>query len=199
MAPFYDQLSRCIFGQRQVQAQVVLLPLIPPGARILIAGGGTGWILEEITKVHRGGLHITYIDNSRAMIARAKNRETGGNHVSFLHDSVENFSDTQAYDVIITPFLLDNFSDEPAQRIWSILNSHLSPGGIWLHTDFCNPSYTPHKLLLRMMYAFFRITARINATHLPGVEQLFSGNGYTIVEAHRYMKDFIGSTAFRKP
>ena len=61
---FYDRLSRLIYGKALVRSQVYLLRYIPAGSIILIAGGGTGWILEEISKLHPSGLKITYVEIS---------------------------------------------------------------------------------------------------------------------------------------
>jgi hypothetical protein len=42
---FYDRLSRMVYGRALINAQVYLLQYVPAGASVLIAGGGTGWIL----------------------------------------------------------------------------------------------------------------------------------------------------------
>src|SRR5665213_2689273 len=70
---FYDRLSRLIYGDALVRAQVYLLGFIPENAKVLIAGGGTGWILEKLADVHPAGLQITYAEVSAKMMAQAKN------------------------------------------------------------------------------------------------------------------------------
>jgi spermidine synthase len=59
---FYDGLSRLVYGNALVEAQVYLLQFIRPNSKILIAGGGTGWILEELAKLHPEGLKIAYVE-----------------------------------------------------------------------------------------------------------------------------------------
>jgi ubiquinone/menaquinone biosynthesis C-methylase UbiE len=67
---FYDRLSRIILGKALIRAQTTFLPYLSlPNSKVLIAGGGTGWILEEIAKVHPSGLHITYVELSEKMMA----------------------------------------------------------------------------------------------------------------------------------
>ncbi len=78
----YDRLSRLIYGKTQVNAQTALLPFISNGSRILIAGGGTGWILDEINKTHPSGLEIVYIERSAKMLLRSKKRNCGINESS---------------------------------------------------------------------------------------------------------------------
>ncbi|MEZ4686196.1 MAG: hypothetical protein R3B47_09055 [Bacteroidia bacterium] len=50
LAPVYDFLASLVFGNRIRQAQRWLLDFIPEGSSILILGGGTGWILEELAE-----------------------------------------------------------------------------------------------------------------------------------------------------
>jgi ubiquinone/menaquinone biosynthesis C-methylase UbiE len=64
IASFYDRLCQLVFGQSVKNAQIASLGFIPPTSNVLIVGAGTGWILEEINKIHQNGLSITYIDIS---------------------------------------------------------------------------------------------------------------------------------------
>ena len=74
IADVYDRLAGIFIGKALRNAQIYLAQYIPAGAKILIAGGGTGWILEEITRLHDSGLQIDYLDISAGMIAKAKER-----------------------------------------------------------------------------------------------------------------------------
>ena len=60
IAGVYDKLAGIFIGKALREAQIYLLQFIPANARLLIVGGGTGWILEEITVVHQQGLAIDY-------------------------------------------------------------------------------------------------------------------------------------------
>src|ERR1700761_821282 len=98
---FYDRLSRLIYGKALVRSQVYLLRYIPAGSIILIAGGGTGWILEEISKLHPSGLKITYVEISERMMALSRKRDIGGNQVNYVNKPVENVKAELPYDVVI--------------------------------------------------------------------------------------------------
>jgi SAM-dependent methyltransferase len=87
----YDFLSRLVFRQAQVRAQVQLLAYLDDGERILIVGGGTGWILEALTAARPSGLKITYVEISANMLALAARRNYGRNEVIFVHAPVEEF------------------------------------------------------------------------------------------------------------
>lgn len=114
---FYDQLSRLVYGRTLIKAQAYLLKYVPENANILIVGGGTGEILEELSKVHPAGLQITYVEIAKNMMTRSKKRDVDNNEVVFINDAIENVALKANFDVVITPFLFDNFKEPTAQRI----------------------------------------------------------------------------------
>src|SRR6202012_5694534 len=97
---------------------------------------GTGWILEEIAKVHSSGLVITYVEVAANMMKLSQKRNAGDNEVVFINEAIENVPLANEFDVVITPFLFDNFTEENLQKIFKHIDKSLNPGGIWLITDF---------------------------------------------------------------
>src|ERR1700712_3870968 len=85
----YDWLGHLVFGSAIRNAQIDMLPFIAEGKKILIAGGGTGWILEEIARLYQSGLLITYIDISEKMICKSKKRWAGLNKVEFINQAID--------------------------------------------------------------------------------------------------------------
>lgn len=201
VAWFYDGLSSLVFGSSIKKAQIDLLPLIPNNSKVIIVGGGTGWILEEITKFHPSGLEITYVDSSSKMIERSKQRNYAFNKVRFIEASIEDYllPDTDhLYDVILTPFIADCFSQSAWQQVFTKLDVFLKPKGVWLYTDFYLNDKSPlwQKLLLKLLYLFFRITCRITSKQLPDVDECFSS--YKQVSKRMYIAGFIVSQTFSK-
>jgi len=194
---FYDRLSKLIYGKALIRAQVFLLDGIPANSSVLIVGGGTGWILEEIAKVHRSGLKITYVEVAANMIALSLKRNPGNNEVAFINEAVENVNLTSDYDVVITPFLFDNFTEENLQKIFTHIHHSLKPGGLWLNTDFHMTGKWWQKVLLKSMLSFFRIICRIEASKLPDIEKCFSGYGYQIIRQKTFYGQFILSTVYK--
>src|ERR1700744_4259957 len=160
LAGSYDLIRQLVFGNSIVRAQVCLLQYITAGNQVLIVGGGTGWILEEIAKVVPGGLLIDYVESSGKMILLAKKRKAGNNKINFIHQPVEAYSTEKRYDVILTPFLFDNFSTGKIGEIFGRLDEYLAASGTWLYADFVYDKDKGHlwqKYLLRIMYLFFRL------------------------------------------
>jgi ubiquinone/menaquinone biosynthesis C-methylase UbiE len=195
---FYDRLSKVIFGQALVNAQLYLLKNIPPKSKILIAGGGTGWILEEIAKIHPAGLKITYVEISSKMMALSQKRICGDNELVFINQAVENTILSSDYNVVITPFLLDNFTEENLSKIFGHIHNSLKPGGLWLNTDFRLTGKWWQKILLGSMLLFFRMICGIESKNLPNIENYFEAYGYKVVTQKSLYGDFILSTVWEK-
>ncbi len=195
---FYDALSRVVYGRSLVRAQVWLLEYVPENANILIVGGGTGWILEELTRVHPSGLTITYVEVAANMVALSKKRITGNNHVSFITNAIENVVLPMDFDVVITPFLFDNFTEQTLQRVFCHIHKALKPGGIWLNCDFQLTGRWWQNVLLKTMFVFFRVICKIEASQLPDINTRFEEKNYKMVDEKTFFGKFVLSRVYKK-
>lgn len=201
IASYYDCLSRAIFFRSQVNAQIDQLRYIKAGSSILIVGGGTGWILEEIRKIHPAGLQIIYVEISEKMLARAKKRNCGSNQVQFVNCNIESYTSTQDFDVVHTAFLFDNFEHTRAIWVFHLLFKHLKVEGLWLYADFkieAGKGAGWKQAMLKLMYAVFGKIAHVEARKLPDMGQLFASNKCDIVDQQVYYSGFIESIIFQK-
>lgn len=199
IAPFYDRVSKIVFGKNLEQSQRVLMAHIPERATIAIIGGGTGAILEMMPQ-HTLPLDIYYIELSQAMLHQARKRNAGIHHVRFINSAVEAFNELIQFDVIITPFLFDNFAAADAQRIFNHIHTLAKPTATWLFTDFHLKEKAPlqHKLLLKTMYLFFRIVASVKVQSLFPMQSIFEANGYKIQHQYSFMNGFIQSIVYTR-
>ena len=195
---FYDSLAQLVYGKALIDAQRYLLRFVPPVADVLIVGGGTGWILEELARTRPEGLRITYIEVSAKMTALSKKRNTGDNQVIFINDAVENVKLAGYFDVVITPFLFDNFTEATFQRVFDCIHSSLKPGGSWMNCDFRLTGKWWQGVLLKSMFVFFRIVCGIEASKLPEIEKRFSQYRYKEIAGESFFGDFIVSQVFGK-
>jgi ubiquinone/menaquinone biosynthesis C-methylase UbiE len=194
----YDRLSRMVYGRTLISAQLWLLSAIPAGAKILIVGGGTGEVLEEITKLRPSGLDITYVDASEKMIARAKTRNAGNNRVTFIASRLEDAGLCDTYDIALTPFFFDNFTGDAAEDILCNIDALLHPQSKWLYCDFQDAGKVWQSILLRVMYTFFKVTVRIGTNRLPHMEHYFSKHRYTVAKRATFFKNFVVSIVYEK-
>ncbi|MCX2573233.1 class I SAM-dependent methyltransferase [Pedobacter sandarakinus] len=200
IANSYDFLSRMVFGRAQVNAQIHQLKYLPTRGNILIVGGGTGWILEEIAKIHPSGLNITYVEVSAKMILLSMKRNTHDNEVTFYRDSIENFESNCRFDAILTPFLFDNFSTQTAEMVFKKLNLLLINQGVWLMVDFTlkHGSIWWKQVFLKLMYQFFRILSNVETKTLVDTEVYFDHCKYKIIAVSFYFGRFIKAIVYLK-
>jgi len=197
-ASFYDGLSRLVYGRALINAQLYLLGFIEPGSRVLIVGGGTGWILEELTKIHPSGLHITYVEIAAAMMDLSKKRDTGSNEVAYIQNAIEQVNLIPDFDVVITPFLFDNFTEQTLHTVFAHIHALLKPGELWLNADFQLTGKWWQQLLLKSMFVFFRLICGIEAGKLPGIKTRFTANSYAMVDEKTFFNDFIVANVYRR-
>lgn len=194
LAGYYDSLARFVFGQEKVASQTHFLARIPPGASVLILGGGTGWILDELfARTIR--CEVWYIDASEKMLEKARGRGRRG-AVHFIHGSWEDVP-AQKFDVVVTNYFLDLFSDQTLEDIVAVVGSRLDEEGIWLVTDFTDDKKW-HRVMLRVMYWFFGVVCRIEASALPAWEEAMLRSGFRQAESRRGFRGFMKSVLFKR-
>jgi len=195
---FYDTLSQLVYGKALVNAQVYLLHQIPANTNVLIVGGGTGWILEELACIHPQGLSITYVEVAPAMMALSKKRNVGGNKVIFINDAIERVTVSSDFDVVITPFLFDNFIEENLHKVFHSINILLKKGGLWLNCDFQLTGKWWQQIMLKSMFIFFRLICNIEASKLPKIKECFEEEGFKEITQKNFFGDFVGAGVYRK-
>jgi ubiquinone/menaquinone biosynthesis C-methylase UbiE len=195
---FYERLSKLVFGQAQVKAQTYFLGQVPAISQVLIIGGGTGQILERLARLHPAGLHITYVEISAKMMALSRQRDVGSNQVSYITASIEEISFTDTFDVVITAFLFDNFSEEDLAATFPLINARVKPGGLWLNTDFQLTGPLWQKVMLKGMYTFFKLMGAVEVTWLPDTRRMFRLHGYQIYGEKTFYGNFIWAAVYRK-
>ena len=195
---FYDKLARLVYGRALVNAHVYLLRHIPENSKVLIVGGGTGWILEEIIRIYPSGLDITYVEVSPNMMALSRKRNIGGNTVVFINDAIEQVKLHNDFDIVLTPFLLDNFTEENLDTIFSSIDSKLIENGLWLNASFQLTGKWWQWVLLKTMFVFFKVICRIEASRLPDIYKRFEDGGYTLIEQKGFFGKFIEASVYKK-
>ncbi len=201
VAPIYDQLAWLVFGNNLKNARRAFLDDILPGSRVLIVGGGTGWILEELDALQRH-LDVVYIDSSAKMIDLAKCRNVSELKVEFVHDDFLNWAELDQFDCIITNFFLDVFDEEVLSVVEDKALNSLKPEGIWLVTDFSLTTNTGFRFwkvaLIKVMYAFFRLTAGLKSNQLQHFEQRLQKKGLNLSSRQCFYHDMVHSWKFKK-
>lgn len=174
VATFYDRLARLVYGNALEQAQLALLPYVPRQAKVLVIGGGSGWVLEQLLRTQKQ-LDILYLDAAPAMLQLAQQRfeKYKSPHNSAVHfrlGTEQTLQPHEQFDVVFTPFLLDLFPPQRLRLLMQKLAAALVPGGGWLFADFWpvqQPLLWWQCLLVFGMYTFFGLLSGVKARKLP--------------------------------
>ena len=140
LAPVYDWIARLVFGKAITDSQTFFLNRIPQQADVLILGGGTGWLLEKISEQNKS-CRIVYVDLSQQMIEKSKLRTTK-DEVSFVQGTISDVPMDAKFDVVITNFYLDLFSDRKLELILEQIGIHVKPTS-------CGPAVTLTVVVMR--------------------------------------------------
>jgi tRNA (cmo5U34)-methyltransferase len=198
IAPFYDSLARSVFGDSIKHCQLEYLDKIPPGAQVLIIGGGTGWLLSELIKINPS-CRVWYLESSMKMLEMTKARFDGVSNpkIVFIHGTEK---DLQQYteihfDAVITNFYFDLFTSTSLNFALGEIKKCFSPGITLLVSEFVARARW-HKLLLFLMYRFFRWACAIEARNLPDWEDQLEKNGFVQRSEATFYFGFIKSSLY---
>lgn len=176
----YDLLVKLVFGKSLARAQSAHLHLIKSEGRVLILGGGTGLILQQVL-AQAENTRIDYVEASYEMLKRAKSRVEENPKVNFVHGTHEDIPAVD-YDFIITPFVLDVFEADALMEVSLLLRDKLSEAGMLLCTDFGQTNRWYYRLLVWLMHRFFRLTTRLRSGELQDIPIALQRSGFNEVK-----------------
>ena len=201
IAPIYDMLSKLVFNRSQLLGQIEQLKNLSDNQHILICGGGSGKILDEISIRMPRGIQILYLDSSQKMIEIAETRNRESNIIEFVCQDILDFETDKSFDIIITSFFFDNFPENKAICVFTKLDNLLVNNGLWFQNDFTlssNKGIWWKSIMLKIMYLFFNLTSNLGNYKLVEMESVFDAHSYVLIEKNLYFKNFIVSLTYRK-
>ena len=142
LARIYRPLEHLAFGSDLTRTRNTFLGELTGARRVLILGEGDGRFLAQLLQVN---LHcqVDCVDKSLKMLDLAKERVAASDaeaRVSFHHqDALTSTYPVSHYDLIVTLFFLDVFTQEQLERLICTLAQSLEPGGTWYVADFRIP------------------------------------------------------------
>jgi SAM-dependent methyltransferase len=194
LAPVYDSLARLLLGKSIQQMQLRFLNVLISKNKLLILGGGTGWILLAIERIN-SNIQIDYVDLSTGMIKKAKERGTDPTRIRFIEGTEQNIPDAD-YDCVITNFYLDLFSDTELKGIVICIKNCMQPNSYWFVTDFVTSNFWS-KVKVKCMYIFFWLTTGLKTTQLPDWDQILRSNGVKLLDEKNSKGGFIKSVVYQ--
>jgi tRNA (cmo5U34)-methyltransferase len=193
LAPVYDRLAVFFVGKQLQQAQLKWLSYLNDRKKLLILGGGTGWMLPAVFQINPN-LVIHYVDASAKMIAQAQ-ANAQSPLIQFIKGTEADIPDKD-YDAVLTHFYLDLFLDDQLRNLIANLKMRLNNNALWLVTDF-----ETHTVLQRvkvgLMYLFFRMMTGLKTQTLPKWYNTLTNAGCIALKSYCTQHKFIRSVVFR--
>lgn len=188
LAPHYRWMELVLAGEKLHRCRTAFLNQISRPKKILLLGEGHGRSLLECC--HRfPDADITCVDVSERMLEQARRllRRAGlsNSHVQWIHaDLLKLDLPSNRWDLAVTNFFLDCFPPEQLQRIVSKIAGALEPNADWLIADFQVASdglkKLRSKIILSMMYLFFRAATRLPAQKLTAPDEFLRRAGFIL-------------------
>ncbi|MEA3093198.1 MAG: hypothetical protein QOJ04_4540 [Caballeronia sp.] len=206
IAPAYRTLETVAFGGALQRARVACLDEIGLPRRALIVGEGNGRFLCELLRRHPN-IAVDCVDESQKMLELARQRierrlPADAARVRFLRHDIKSWTPPEAsYDLIVTHFFLDCFSEARIVDIVNRLSRAATPNATWLLADFSVPAQGFARiragLWLAAMYRFFQFTAGIEATELDDPSRFLRGVGFALARQHLFRSGMVKSELWR--
>ncbi len=197
LAPHYRWMEAVLAGTLLQRARTRWLGELRGRGNLLIVGEGPGRTLEVICRDHPQ-VSITVVEMSAAMVAVAKGRLAkngiSAERVTWVQadvrawleerDVVPEMEKGRRFDAVLTPCVLDCFSPEDVRGVIEGIAREVSKDAIWLVVDFCVPERGWTRLRGRavhaLMYAFFRMAARVEARRLTPPDDALRAAGFSL-------------------
>lgn len=194
IAKIYDQLGLLVFFDRLHLAQLPFLDQIKPNEQILILGGGTGKILENL-EVLNLNLKIDFVEPSLTMLTQAKSRNA--NHVNFHPLKFEDFSEGQQYDWVFCGFFLDLFPEQILRNNLNRIKFLMKPTAKLQVVDFqiIDDSWWQRTMSI-LMHSFFRVFADLQNDRLLNIRQVIRSASFEPTSSKTFFAGFIFSELF---
>ena len=187
IAPYYEILEHFLFGSRLEHRRFAFLGEIRTSRKALVCGGGDGRFLARLLRVN-AGVEVDFVDLSSTMVELAERRVAGmgrtfRKRVRFHAGDVRSFAaPADHYDLIVTHYFLDCFSNQELEDVVGRLANWGMPQARWIVSDFSEANGPIGRLWTRSviggLYSAFRFTTGLKVTRLPEYKAALTKKGY---------------------
>jgi len=187
LAPYYETLEHLSFGRILERARFAFLRDVANTRRAILCGDGDGRFLARFVQTNER-VEIDFVDLSARMIGLAEERvarlgPSFRERVTFHQMDVRDFTpQSGVYDLIVTHFFLDCFSERELKDVVARVAGFAAPDARLLVSDF-REAQSPlgrawTRTVIRSLYAAFRVTTGLRVTRLPDYCSALASAGY---------------------
>lgn len=186
----YRWMERLTFGRALWCCRTHFLTELAGCRSALILGDGDGRFTAALLRANPHIL-IDAVDSSAAMLDLLTQRAliaspAASNRLRAHHADARAFvralAPNATYDLLVTHFFIDCFTQSEVDSLAMTLAPHLEPGALWVVSDFRIPPGVmqwPARALIRLLYFAFRILTGLRTTHLPDHAAALTAAGFT--------------------
>lgn len=190
LAPHYRWMEFVTAGEKLQRCRTAFLQEVVTAKRAVVFGVGRGRFLPEFLRANREAEVLCLDASSRMLELTGRRLNDLGlpvNRVRFERQDILKWSGPrETYDLVVTHFFLDCFRADQLSRVIAEISLSAKRRAKWLLADFQVPSSAwlglRARLILKVMYLFFRAAAKLPADHLTSPDHWISKNGFSLVE-----------------
>lgn len=205
LAKVYRPLEFCLFGHALQRARVALIGDLPKATEILVLGDGDGRLLEQLCQSQTDG-QITSVDHSQVMLDRQRARlEPLGadRRVQFICRDARSFVPAVGkYDLLITAFFLDCFTEVELGKLLPIWLAGLRESGHFYFVDFVRPKSLWRRcqsdVYQSMMHGLFRWQTGLPNRRLVDLDAALAVQTLTLIGSAKDVHPLTACRIYRK-
>ena len=182
LARWYRWLEYAAMGCALERRRFEFLPDMAQARRVLILGEGDGRFLQAFRHLNPGA-EIDVVDNSARMLALAAHR-AGSGRTRFHQTDARAWRPpvSAGYDLVVTHFFLDCFSDADLEPLISTCAAACSIRCQWVVSEFRQPARGMEawraRLWIGSLYRLFGWTTGLHVRRLPDYAPILEKNGF---------------------
>jgi ubiquinone/menaquinone biosynthesis C-methylase UbiE len=192
----YRTLEYLTLGRKLEQTRLHFIPKLRMARNALVLGDGDGRFLASFLAINTS-VQTTAVDSSAAMLDLLRRRCSP--YVSRLKTvQVDALIFTPAtdvpYDLVVSHFFLDCFTEEQLQQLIARITPALRPGAQWLVSDFRVPPgnmHLPARIFVRSLYLAFRLLTGLRVTQLPDHAGCLSAAGFHCIGRQMFLSGIL--------
>jgi len=197
IAKVYQWLEYFSFGPALWRCRMTWISQMSSAKHVLMIGEGDGRFLQAFLK-YNSSASIDWIDNSSEMMKLAKRRldPQQSGRVLFHHTDIRSWTASpQAYDLVVTHFFFDCFSNQDVHRLISNIKSSLTHDALWVISEFQYPKrrgwHWIGSTLIAGMYMCFQWMTQIEVSRLPHLSQAMCLQGFYCAKRREFLRGLL--------
>ena len=172
IAGLYRLLEYISMGRLLEKMRFTFVQRMHHAKKALVLGDGDGRFTEKLLR-ENGVVRVTAIDISTEMLRLMRERcSWAGGRLETVRSDALSFcqEDSQQYDLVVTHFFLDCLPQSEVDELAALVALSTEPGAVWVLSEFAIPRNAmrlPARLLVRGLYAAFRVMTGLRTSRLP--------------------------------